>query len=253
MTPSRVLVVLPTYNERENVEGVVGGIREHGFDVLVVDDNSPDETGAIADRLATADPGVRVLHREGKLGLGSAYIAGFRDGLGRGYDFMLEMDADGSHLPRYLPALVEAARANDGVAIGSRYVPGGTIVGWGPHRTFLSWGANVYTHTLLGLQVRDCTSGFRCYARRVLEAIGLDGIAAQGYAFQIEMLYRCVRLGFAVTEIPIRFEDRVQGKSKVSQNEIRRALIAVPRLRFTRVAAQAARADTSTQNADSEA
>jgi len=228
--PTEVLVVLPTYNEKENLEHVVTGVRHLGHDVLVVDDASPDGTGEIADRLAAADPGVRVLHRERKLGIGSAYEDAFRVGLAEGTALFMEMDADGSHRAQDLDAIVDAARGCGGLAIGSRYMRGGEIVGWPAHRLLLSRGANVYTRTLLGLRVRDCTSGFRCYSRDLLEAIKLDEVVSQGYSFQIEMVQRTVKLGYPVVEVPIRFEDRVAGASKVSQGEIRRALWTVLRL-----------------------
>ena len=226
--------MLPTYEERENLERVLDGVRDLGYDVLVVDDASPDGTGQLADRLAAADPGVSVLHRPGKLGLGSAYVAGFGVGLERGYQLFVEMDADGSHLPEHLAPIVAAARESGGLALGSRYVRGGGISGWGPARYLLSWGANLYTRLLLGLPVKDCTSGYRCYTRRALEAIGLARILSQGYSFQIEMLYRCYRLGLRVVEVPIRFEDRTAGRSKVSEGEIRKALWNVVSLRFRR-------------------
>ena len=231
---SDTLVVLPTYDELESLERVVSAVRPLGHDVLIVDDNSPDGTGRLADRLAAADPGVTVLHRPRKLGLGSAYLAGFGRGLERGYQLFVEMDADGSHLPEHLGPIVEAARAGGGLAIGSRYIQGGGIRGWGAARYFLSWGANLYTRLLLWLPVRDCTSGYRCYTRRALEAIGLERILSQGYSFQIEMLYRCHRLGLRVAEVPIQFEDRTAGRSKVSEGEIRKALWNVVRLRFMR-------------------
>ena len=230
----RALVVLPTYDERENLERVVVAVRGRGYDLLVVDDASPDGTGEIADRLAAADERVSVLHRAGKQGLGSAYVAGFRAGLARGYDLLVEMDADGSHLVEHLDAIVAAAAASDGLAIGSRYVAGGSVAGWGPARRFLSWGANAYCRLILGVPTRDATSGYRCYSRRVLEAVGLDRVLSQGYSFQIEMVYRAWRLGFPVVEVPIRFEDRVQGKSKVSEGEVRKALVNVVRMRFRR-------------------
>jgi len=232
--PTEVLVVLPTFNERENLERVVAGVRHLGHDVLVVDDASPDGTGDIADGLAAADEGVRVLHRERKLGLGSAYEDAFRIGLAEGSRLMVEMDADGSHRAQDLQPIVDAARGCGGLAVGSRYMPGGQIVGWPGHRLLLSWGANVYCRTLLSLKVRDCTSGFRCYTRELLSSIDLDGIVSQGYSFQIEMVHRTVRLGYPVVEVPIRFEDRVAGASKVSQGEIRRALWTVLRLSMSR-------------------
>jgi dolichol-phosphate mannosyltransferase len=226
------LVVLPTYNERENVERAVSAVREAGYDVLVVDDSSPDGTGELASRMAEADPGVHVLVRPGKLGLGSAYVEGFRCGLENGYEYLVEMDADGSHRPQHLPEIVAAAERGRALVIGSRYIRGGSVSGWGWHRKLLSWGANVYCRTLLGLRVRDATSGYRCYPRAVLEAIGLDRVVSQGYSFQIEMVYRCIRQGFEVHEVPIHFEDRVAGRSKVSEGEVRKALLAVLMLRL---------------------
>jgi dolichol-phosphate mannosyltransferase len=228
--PTEVLVVLPTFNEKENLERVVASVRHLGHDVLVVDDASPDGTGEIADRLAAADPGVRVLHRERKLGIGTAYEDAFRIGLAEGAALFVEMDADGSHRAQDLDAIVDAARGCGGLAIGSRYMHGGEIVGWPAHRLVLSRGANLYTRTLLGLRVRDCTSGFRCYARDLLASINLDEVVSQGYSFQIEMVHRTVKLGYPVIEVPIRFEDRIAGASKVSQGEIRRALWTVLRL-----------------------
>lgn len=210
----------------------MAAVRGCGYDVLVVDDGSPDGTGQIADRLAAADDQVRVLHRPSKLGLGSAYIAAFKAGLGRGYDLLVEMDADGSHLVVHLDAIVNAAADSGGMAVGSRYITGGSVVGWGPARRFLSWGANLYCRMVLGVPTRDATSGYRCYSRRVLEAVGLDRVLSQGYSFQIEMVYRAWRLGFPVVEVPIRFEDRVEGRSKVSEGEVRKALLNVLRLRF---------------------
>ena len=232
--PTEVLVVLPTFNEKENLERVVGGVRHLGHDVLVVDDASPDGTGEVADRLAATDDGVRVLHRERKLGIGSAYEDAFRVGLAEGAALFVEMDADGSHRAQDLDSIVQAARGCGGLAIGSRYMRGGRIVGWPAHRLLLSRGANVYCRTLLGLRVRDCTSGFRCYTRDLLLGIKLDDVVSQGYSFQIEMVHRTVRLGYPVVEVPIEFEDRIAGASKVSQGEIRRALWTVARLRMTR-------------------
>jgi glycosyltransferase involved in cell wall biosynthesis len=228
----RVLVVVPTYNERENLERAVRGIRGCGYDVLIVDDSSPDGTAELARQLGKEDSSVLLMERPGKLGLGSAYVEGFRYGLERGYELFVEMDADGSHRPEHLPLIVETAASNGGLAIGSRYVAGGAIVGWPWHRRLLSWGANFYCRLVLGLRVRDCTAGYRCYTRALLSAIELDRVFSQGYSFQVEMLYRCVRLGFPVTEVPIRFEDRVAGQSKVSQGEVSKALLAVLRLRL---------------------
>jgi glycosyltransferase involved in cell wall biosynthesis len=232
--PTEVLVVLPTYNERENLAAVIASVRHLGHDVLVVDDASPDGTGELADELASADTGVRVLHRERKLGLGSAYEDGFRIGLADGTALFVEMDADGSHQAHDLDAIVEAARGIGGLALGSRYIRGGEIVGWPPHRRVLSWAANVYCRILLGLKARDCTSGYRCYTRDLLLNIKLDEVVSQGYSFQIEMVYRAKKLGYPVVEVPIRFEDRVAGASKVSRGEIRRALWTVLRLSLSR-------------------
>ena len=232
--PTEVLVVLPTFNESQNLEKVVAGVRYFGHDVLIVDDRSPDGTGEIADRLAGADPGVRVLHRPRKLGLGSAYEDAFRIGLADGSSLFVEMDADGSHLSRDLESIVDAARGCGGMAIGSRYIRGGQIVGWPPHRWLLSWAANLYCRTLLGLKTRDCTSGFRCYTKELLLQIRLDEVMSQGYSFQIEMVHRTRRLGYPIVEVPIRFEDRVAGASKVSRGEVRRALWTVFRLSLAR-------------------
>lgn len=234
-TPAtEVLVVLPTYNERQNLERVVAGVRKLGHDVMVVDDASPDGTGELADRLAQADPGVRVLHRPSKRGLGSAYEDAFRIGLKDDTSLFVEMDADGSHRPEDLAAIVAAAKKCGGLALGSRYVAGGAIEGWPFHRWLLSWAANIYCRVLLWLPTRDTTSGYRCYTRDLLEHIDLDAVVSQGYSFQIEMVYRARRLGFAVVEVPIRFEDRVAGASKVSQGEVRRALWTVLKLALNR-------------------
>jgi dolichol-phosphate mannosyltransferase len=233
-TPTEALVVMPTFNERDNLERVVSAVRHLGHDVLIVDDASPDGTGQLADELAAADTGVRVLHRERKLGLGSAYEDGFRIGLADGSKLFVEMDADGSHRPADLDAIIDAARGSGGLAIGSRYVRGGQITGWPFHRLLLSEAANVYCRLLLRLRVRDCTSGFRCYTRDLLENVKLDAIVSQGYSFQIEMVHRAVRLGYPVVEVPIRFEDRIAGASKVSQGEISRALWTVLRLSVSR-------------------
>jgi dolichol-phosphate mannosyltransferase len=231
----RTLVIFPTFNEADNLERMVHSVRALGHSVVVVDDNSPDGTGEIADRLAAADEAVQVKHRPVKLGLGSAYVVGMTWGLSQGYDLLVEMDADGSHRVEHLPAIIAAARGGGGLGLGSRYVPGGGVVGgWPWHRRLLSWGANVYCRTLLGLRVHDCTSGFRCYTRSVLEKIGLERIISEGYSFQIEMVYRTTRAGFPVTEVPIVFEDRVAGVSKVSRGEIFTDLIAVARLRLSR-------------------
>jgi dolichol-phosphate mannosyltransferase len=214
----RVLVVLPTYNESENIDRVLRLIRKSlpDGDVLVVDDGSPDGTADLADSLGRELGQIEVLRRSGKSGLGSAYRAGFRWGLDHQYDACIEMDADLSHDPEALPDLV--APLEDGVelVVGSRYVPGGTIPNWAWHRRLLSRSGNVYAETLLGLGVRDSTSGFRAYATSVLRRIALDRIRADGYGFQIEMTYQAKRAGAAVVEVPISFVDRVEGESKMS-------------------------------------
>ena len=232
--PTEVLVVLPTYNERPNVERVVSAVRRLGHDVMIVDDNSPDGTGEIADRLAAGDAGVRVLHRPSKLGLGTAYKDAFRIGLQDGTLLFVEMDADGSHRPEDLSSIVEAARRSGGLALGSRYVPGGAIEGWPLRRWLLSWAANIYCRVLLRVPIKDITSGFRCYTRELLTHIGLEEVRSQGYSFQIEMVYRARHNGYKVVEVPIKFEDRIAGASKVSENEVRRALMTVLRLSLGR-------------------
>ncbi len=230
---SETLVVLPTYNESENLERVARSVRDRGHDVLVVDDNSPDGTGKRADELAAADIGVTVLHRSGKLGLGSAYVEGFQQGLARGYRCLVEMDADGSHRIEHLDAIIAAARAGGGIGLGSRYVGGGSVSGFGAHRRFLSWAANVYCRALLGLDVHDCTSGYRCYTGEVLRAIDLERVISDGYSFQIEMVYRATRKGFRVIEVPIHFIDRIAGISKVSGGEIWSDFLNVVRMRLS--------------------
>lgn len=227
------LVVLPTYNERENLERAVSGILSQGHDVLVVDDASPDGTGDLADRLAECHRGVQVLHRSGKLGLGTAYIAGFSLGLERGYRFLFTMDADGSHDPVELDRLLKAAQRSGGLAIGSRYVAGGKILDWPLERRLLSKAANTYCRAFLGLAVSDWTSGFRCYSAALLRSIGLDEIIFDGYSFQVEIAFRSLCQGFPIIEIPIIFRDRIAGESKVCSMEVREGLLCVLRLRAT--------------------
>lgn len=229
--PWRTLVVIPTYNEKENVEPIVRAVHSYlDADVLVVDDGSPDGTGAIADRLAAADPRVHVLHRQGKQGLGTAYIAGFRFAIERGYQRVCEMDADFSHAPWDLPRLVFAS-GDAALVIGSRYVKGGCTVGWDLKRRLLSRGANLYTRLVLSSGVRDNTAGFRCFHVAALKKLDLSAISAQGYAFQIEMAFRMVRAGYRVEEVPIHFVDRRVGKSKMDSKIAREALLLVPKLR----------------------
>lgn len=225
-------VIVPTYNERENLEPLIRtitGLDLPNLSIVIVDDNSPDGTGQLADQWASQDQRVRVVHRPGKLGLGTAYIAGFCESLAHGDDLILTMDADFSHNPHYIPAIMEAAKDYD-LVIGSRYVSGGGTRSWGLERRLLSSGANTFTRLMLGLTVHDCTSGFRCYHRRVLESLALDRIFSNGYSFLIEILYKCVSQGWRVGEVPIIFEDRQRGRSKISQWEIARALYTVLRL-----------------------
>jgi dolichol-phosphate mannosyltransferase len=219
------LVCLPTYDEKDNVEPITRAIlaASPAFEVLVIDDNSPDGTGRIADRLAAEEPRIHVLHRAGKEGLGKAYLAGFAWALERGYRLVLEMDADFSHDPKHLPAMLAAAAEAD-LVLGSRYVPGGGTVNWGLGRKLLSRGGSLYARTILGLSVRDLTGGFKCFRREVLEAIDLGSVACTGYAFQIELTYRAVRRGFRVAEVPIVFADRRVGQSKMSKRIVLEAL-----------------------------
>jgi glycosyltransferase involved in cell wall biosynthesis len=236
-TPSmRGAVVVPTYNEAENIERLVTQILHLGLNlhVIIVDDNSPDGTGQIADRLAAGDGHVSVIHRKGKLGLGTAYIAGFKKALGAGAPFVMSMDADFSHDPGYIPAMVDMSAQRD-VVIGSRYISGGGTRACTTARKFLSRGANSFAKVMLGLKAHDCTAGFRCYRRQVLESIELDTIFSSGYSFLIEMLYRCERKGFSVGEVPIIFVNRLQGASKISRLEIAKAMYTVLRLRWRRL------------------
>jgi dolichol-phosphate mannosyltransferase len=231
-----VCVILPTYNEAENLERIVGAVLEHlpeSRRVLIVDDNSPDGTGKIADRLAGSDESIGVLHRERKEGLGPAYLAGFRVALDGGAERIIEMDADFSHDPSYLPRLIEATERAD-LAIGSRYVPGGGITDWGPMRRFISRGGSAYARATLGLPIRDLTGGFKCFRRIVLETIDLDTIEARGYAFQVETTYRAIKAGFQVVEVPIVFKDRADGTSKMSKGIVAEAMWRVPAMRFRR-------------------
>jgi dolichol-phosphate mannosyltransferase len=238
MSEPRILVLLCTYNERENISLLVPEIGRvlPQADILIVDDNSPDGTGRVADELAAADGRIRVQHRAGKEGLGSATLAGFRDAIARGYDFVLNMDADFSHDPRHLPALLECMQRAD-VAIGSRYVPGGGIDGWGFSRHFMSQGINWYARLLLGLSTRDNSGAFRCYRATKLAQIELDRVRARGYAFQEEILYRCRRVGCRFEETPIVFRDRRYGVSKINWRESAVALWIIFRLGLENLAA----------------
>ncbi len=226
-------VVIPTYNERENIGELIQRILEMSrFRVLVVDDNSPDGTAEVVAALAADEPRVGLLLRPEKRGLGSAYVAGFRRALAEGAAFICEMDADFSHDPSYLPQLLAAAETRYDLALGSRYVPGGGTTDWGIIRQLISRGGNLYARAILGLPVMDATGGFRCYRRRVLETINLDDIQSNGYAFQIELVYRTMRAGFRIGELPIIFPDRRVGRSKMSRRIVLEALINVWRLRF---------------------
>jgi len=229
------LVCIPTYNERENVEAICRAVlgADARLDVLVVDDNSPDGTGRIADALAAKEPRIQVLHRERKEGLGRAYLAAFRWALEHGYRYVLEMDADFSHDPRYLPRLVDEAERGADLVIGSRYVEGGGTVNWGIGRQIISRGGSLYARTILGVRIRDLTAGFKCFRRSVLEALDLDGVTSSGYGFQIELTYKALRKGFKVSEVPIVFEDRRVGSSKMSRKIVLEALWKVWKLRFT--------------------
>ena len=230
-------LILPTYNEAANIEAVVhaalGRLDEAGaaHTVLIVDDNSPDGTGEIADRLAAQLEPVRVLHRARKEGLGRAYLAGFESALGEGAELVMEMDADFSHDPADIPRLVAATAAAD-LVLGSRYVPGGGVENWGKVRRAVSWGGCTYARLLLGVPVRDLTGGFKCFNRRVLEGIDLSGVHANGYGFQIELTYRAVQAGFTVAEVPILFRERRSGRSKMTPRIALEAVWKVPAMRF---------------------
>ena len=227
----RCLVVIPTYDERENIEAIGRDALAYlDTDVLIVDDGSPDGTGEIADRLAEANPRIKVLHRSGKQGLGTAYLAGFAYAQEHGYERVFEMDADFSHPPWDLPRLAAASLDAD-LVIGSRYVPGGSTIGWDFWRRMLSRGANLYSRLVLGSRIRDLTGGFRCYDVAKLSQLDLDQVSAQGYAFQIEMAYRMQRAGFKIAEIPIHFTDRRVGESKMDGKIAREAVFLVPKLR----------------------
>jgi dolichol-phosphate mannosyltransferase len=229
------LVVVPTYNELENLPELVGRLDALGLalEVLIVDDNSPDGTGKLAEQLAAARPWLHVMHRPGKQGLGTAYVAGFRYALENGFDVVGEMDADLSHDPAYLPSMLRALDGADFV-LGSRYVPGGGTRNWGALRKLISRGGSLYAQLILGIGVRDVTGGFKLFRRHVLENLGLDTVRSNGYSFQVEMTYRAIRKGYRVVEVPIVFEDRRVGKSKLSRQVVLEAMLMVPRLRLER-------------------
>ncbi len=233
MTERKTLIIIPTYNERENLEAIVRAIHEvvAHVEILVVDDNSPDGTGQIADALAAADSRIHVVHRRGKEGLGKAYIAGFRWALARDYVRIVEMDADFSHPPRYLPDLLAATEQAD-MAVGSRYVAGGATENWGLARRIISRGGGVYARLILGIPVQDLTAGFVCYRRETLERLPLDEVTSSGYVFQIELKYRVFRAGMTIREVPITFPDRVAGESKMSPGIAAEAITQVWKLRL---------------------
>jgi glycosyltransferase involved in cell wall biosynthesis len=227
----RHTIVIPTYNERENIEDLVGGILALGLDsrVIVVDDNSPDGTGQIVDALAARTGVVQAIHRPGKLGLGTAHIAGMQAAVAQGADYVVTMDADFSHHPRYLPTVLDRLGEAD-VVIGSRYTDGGGTLYCTAPRKALSWGANLFARIMLGFQAQDATAGFRGYRREVLKSVPLDSIVSDGYSFLVEMLYHCQAQGWRVSEVPIVFENRQRGASKISRAEILKAMQTVLRL-----------------------
>ena len=242
----RILVIIPTYNERENITTIIGRLRDAvpEADVLVVDDNSPDGTGAIADSLAEADSHISVLHRAGKEGLGAAYIAGFGWGLDAAYDVLVEMDADGSHDPSQLPRLLDRLRTSD-LVLGSRWVPGGEVVNWPTSRKVLSRGGNLYTRALLGLPLADATGGYRAFRADTLRAIDLQGVGSAGYVFQVDLASRVADAGLRVDEVPITFVERQFGQSKMSRAIVVEALLQVTRWGARERAAQLRRLVTS--------
>jgi len=221
----KIVVLIPTYNERENLSPIVSRLRVAvpEADVLVLDDNSPDGTGDVADRLASDDGQVRVLHRMSKEGLGAAYLAGFTWALDRGYDVLVEMDADGSHQPEQLRSLLGALAGAD-VVLGSRWVPGGSVVNWPMHRRALSVGGNIYVRVLLGMPIGDATGGYRAYRASALNTLNLQRVASQGYCFQVDLAWRAIRAGLRVVEVPITFVERTIGDSKMSQDIVRESL-----------------------------
>lgn len=227
--PDRILVIVPTYDEADNISGTVGRLRRAvpQAEVLVVDDNSPDGTGKIADELAEADAAVHVLHRTAKEGLGAAYVDGFRWALGAGYGVVVEMDADGSHQPEQLPRLLDALANGADVVIGARWIPGGQVIDWSRGRELLSRGGNTYIRLMLGMPLRDATAGFRAYRADVLRAIDLDDVASQGYCFQVDLSHRTHRGGYRIVEVPITFVERRAGQSKMSGDIVREALVRV--------------------------
>ncbi|MBU0976045.1 MAG: polyprenol monophosphomannose synthase [Patescibacteria group bacterium] len=240
----RLAIAIPTYNEKDNLDGIIRDNREALSEIqidttiIIIDDNSPDGTGDIADKLAkefTTSPfQVTVIHREGKLGLASAYITAFKQAIEKSYDYILTMDADFSHKPEYIPAFLEKIAAND-VVIGSRNIKGGSVENWSLIRKFISKGGSFYSRTILGVNIKDFTAGFVMYKRQVLEKIGLDDIKSEGYSFAIEMKYRVAKMGFSYVEIPIVFPDRIKGKAKMSRKIFLEAFLRVWQLKFNKI------------------
>ena len=219
-----VLVIIPTYNEADNIKPIVARVRSAVPDahILVADDNSPDGTGKLADELAVGDEAVHVLHRKGKEGLGAAYLAGFRWGIENGYGVLVEMDADGSHQPEELPRLLTALKSAD-VVLGSRWIPGGRVVNWPKSREFISRGGSLYSRVLLEVPLRDMTGGYRAFRKETLEGLGMEAVASQGYCFQIDLAWRAVKAGFHVIEVPVTFIERERGESKMSRDIVTEA------------------------------
>lgn len=231
----KYLICIPTYNEKENIKKLLAAIlaQDQRIDVLVIDDNSPDGTGKLADKLAKKNSRIKVLHRQGKLGIGSAYIEGFKYALTKNYDLIFQMDADFSHNPKYLKELIRASQKYD-LVLGSRWIKGGDVIGWPWYRYLTSWSANLFTRVLLSLKPRDITTGYRCYKREVLATINLSGIVASGYAFLEELIYRVQKAGFSIGEIPIIFIDRKKGQSKMTKKEIISSAKTILKLFFKR-------------------
>ncbi len=229
---SKILIIIPTYNEKENLRLLLEEVfqRVPGVHVLVVDDNSPDGTGDEAESLSRQDSRIHVMHRQGKQGLGTAYVAGFRWALERSYEFVFEMDCDFSHQPKFLPAFLEAAEKAD-LVLGSRYISGGGTENWGLMRKFISYGGNFYARTVLGLPFKDVTGGFKCFRRAVLEKMPFDELLSTGYSFQIELTTRAHRMGYRIAEVPIVFPDRTRGASKMSGAIFKEAFVNVLKLR----------------------
>jgi len=228
-------IILPTYNEKDNLTDLIEAILNlqiFNLHIIIVDDNSPDGTGRIADQLSQTHPGVSVIHREGKMGLGSAYITGFKRALAVGADLIFEMDADFSHNPKEIPNFIKAIQKGYDVVVGSRRIPDGGILNWGIARNIMSKGAMWFSRLVLGLKTKDVTSGYRCYSQKVIKAINWGQIKSNGYSFQEETIFRCEKMSFKVKEIPIVFRDRVKGKSKLSKTEILNFFLTIIRLRF---------------------